>query len=581
MKKRRYFGDFVGAYFCYSDVFDRRPALDEIIGLLRDLEPTETAAFLCRMHAEIRLVEKEREPFAKVQQMLASAFLDQETVDRFKQRFGTVHLADRPVFHTSQLLNVLRLVLVHSTGAEDPSSSRVTGDKIGTACLMMNDLLLTAEEEMAISSGATDDRRLALMTQICGPFEVMNPAAIHHVIYRSRIMFHELLRQKKVVERIAQHCNGFDFEQEFVKACGIPLQRWLVIVFSFYAYLSQYIAKDDSRHLEFTAIDATKFRGQSKIGPAELEAVLKTISLPLREFRDLLRLPRPVDWRFDYVPFKTAPFIELVPNKFFCSDIGFLIEKMHTGVYWTMHNALGPSDRHRLSTAWGILFEEYVNWFLDGAEHKLPLKFYASPSWEDGCESFDGLFLQDTRFMPMEYKGGILKMEARYAGSTQAFESDLDKKIGAGCEQLARKLQMVFHCDPADRKALKNIPVNHVTRVVPVLVVQDQILRGVLINWWLNRKFNSVLDRTRIRSGVEIDALNVISIHELETMVLSAETGKFDLFHGLQLRCFRDPAMTSELHNFLMALPGYGEGRSERIMSIVEQQFAEIENSLF
>lgn len=308
---------------------------------------------------------------------------------------------------------------------------------------------------------------------------------------------------------------------------------------------------------------------------------MKTLSLPLNEFKWMLNAPRPTDWRFDFVPFKAKPLIEVRPDKFLCPDIGFLIEKMHSGVYWSIFEGLTERERPRLFSAWGVLFEEYVNWFLSDRRFATPLLFYSSPKWPGGAECFDGAFIEDSRFLPMEYKGGFLKIEARYSGNPQAFESDLDLKIGEGCQQLARKIEALFNADPMKRKMLKDLPLDHVTRVIPVLVVQDHILRGPFINWRLNKIFNDRIDRTQLHSGVAVDPLNLVGIHELETMAESADGGTYDFFHGLQLRCFRDPLMSSDLHNFLMGVPGYGNGKSERIQKILEEQWGDIVTHLF
>jgi len=97
----------------------------------------------------------------------------------------------------------------------------------------------------------------------------------------------------------------------------------------------------------------------------------------------------------------------------------------------------------------------------------------------------------------------------------------------------------------------------------------------------LNKKFNQLLDRTQLRLGVNVDSLNVVHIHELETMAESGEAGSFDIFYGLQLRCHADPEMHTELHDFLMNLPGYGQGKSNRIEAILEQQWKEMEQYIF
>jgi hypothetical protein len=573
-----YFG---GAYFLHKDVFDRRPTLSELQSSLRDLDRVDALTLLCQINADLRLSKREKEPAGKLQQELAGALLDDETVARFKERFGGVNMAERPVFHTPQILNVIRLVVQHSSGSEKPLTETSARYKLGAACLMMSDLLLTEEEEAAIVTGPDEQKMQALMTQMLGPFEVVNTAAITHIVYRSRIMFHILLSDKRLVQRIANECQGFDFAQEFSRVVGMSLSHWLFLLFAFYAYLSNYLHSDGTRHHEFLAIDRTKFRGESKITLTDLDVALKTLSVPMNKFGRMLNELRPTDWRFDFVPFKARPLIEIQPDKFLCPDIGFLIEKMHSGVYWAIFEGLTEPERPRLFKAWGILFEEYVNWFLNDRRFSTPLLFYSSPKWPDGTECFDGAFTQDSRLLPMEYKGGFLKIEARYSGNPKAFDSDLDLKIGEGCRQLADKIEALFKADPTKRRTLKDIPLTHITRVIPVVVVQDHILRGLFINWHLNKIFNARLNRTQLSSEVTVDSVNLVGIHELETMAESAEGGTYDMFYGLQLRCFRDPEMRSELHNFLMAVPGYGKGKSKRIEKILQEQWVDIEKYVF
>jgi hypothetical protein len=575
---KTYFG---GALILYKDIFDRSPDLSELLSVIRDLDRVQASMLLCQISAEVRLAKRDKEAIGKTQRDLAGVFFDDQTIDLLKQRFGTIHSADRVLFHPPQILSVLRLVIQHSVGGREPSTDDAAKWQLGTACLMMNDMLLTKEEAAQVSTGAEESKMRALMTQMLGPFEVMNTAAITHVLYRSRIMFHILLGQKRVIRRIQKQCRAFSFKQEFLRAVGIPLSRWLFILLAYYFYLTEYVEKNGGRDLRYLAIDRAKFGAESRITQKNMGAVLKTVSTTLANFKLELEATRPTDWRFDFVPFKSKPFIELVHDKFFCSDLGFLVDKIHSGVYWAINPALDRADRHKLFNAWGVLFEEYVNWFFKQMRVKKPLLFFPFPKWWDGTESFDGALMQDRRFVPMEYKGGFLKIEARYSGNTDSFEKDLDLKIGEGCKQLAWKIGRLFSASPRHRKKLRDVPLDHVTRVVPVLVVQDYMLRGPFVNWWLNKRFNALLDKSRLRHDVTVDSLNLVGIHELETMVESASAGSFDIIRALQLRCFADPEMRSELHNFLMAVPGYGEGKSEKIVKILNDQWAEMADYLF
>ena len=478
-------------------------------------------------------------------------------------------------------MNLVQLVILHSQGADNPFTDLKAKYRVGTASLIMSDLLVNREEREVLTSKTPDRAALSLMMQSLGPFEIQNASSISHILYRAQVLFSDILKNPSVLDRIRKECEDFDFEKTFTETVGLPLKHWLHLLLAFYSYLTFYIDQAGNRHPENLCIDRTRFKGESRVAQAEIDKVLGLISSTPEELKQALQVRRPTDWRCDFVPLRNKPFIEVYSDKFFCTDLGLLAEKIHSGVYWAINNALPTADRNKLFKAWGILFEEYVNSFLSDRKFGAALSFWPRPKWQDGTESFDGVFMQDSRFMPMEYKGGLLKVEARYSGNIDSFEKDLDKKIGEGCRQLARKIQMIFGMKSSERKGLPDIPTDHVTRIVPVLVVQDPILRGPLVNWLLNRTFNRVLDRERLRLGVAVEPLNVVSIHELETMAESAETRGFDVFHGLQLRCQADPQMQLGLHNFLLNVPGYGEGMSARRQQSLDEQLAELRKYLF
>lgn len=568
-------------YVEFREIFDRIPELAELISIIEPLRAAETVALLCQVNADLRLTRRDREALGKLQRELAGSFLDDDTIARLKQRFGGTHLGDRPIFYSYQILNVLALVIQHSRGEENPISDATAKFRVGAACLMMSDLLMTGKERAVVGTGTRESITQALMVQALGPFEIQNTPPISHVVYRSQVLLHALLTRNAVLERIRKECESFDIEEVFSRIVGVRLRHWLYLLIAFYSYLMHYIDQDGKRHPEFLAIDRTRFKGETRIEQTEIDRVLRLISSTPQDLKQAFQSQRLTDWRRDFVPIKSKPFVELFADKFFCADLGFLAEKMHSGVYWAINDGLSSTERPKLFKAWGILFEEYVNWFLSDRKFGQPLKFWPRPKWQDGTESFDGAFMQDSRFMPIEYKGGFLKTEARYSGSESSLNADLDRKIGEGCRQLAHKIEAVFDKATSARKRLLDIPSDHLTRVVPVLVVQDPILRGPLINWRLNRIFKQTLDEHRLRSSVAVDSLNLVSIHELETMAESAEVGAFDIFHGLQLRCFTDPEMRSDLHNFLLNVPGYGQGKSERFEQMFHEQFVELTRYLF
>jgi hypothetical protein len=569
----------VATYFEFREVFGRAPTSDELASLLEPLGMVESVALLCQMNADFRLAKPGRDSMAKLQREMAGGLLDDETIDVLKRRFGHEHAADRPIFHPVQMLNVLTLVLRHSRGSEDPFVSDDAKYRLGKACLMMSDLLLSAEERAALASG---DITRALVAQSRAPFETQNPPAISHVVYRAQVVVGDVLRSPCVLHRIAAECEGFDLERAFQEIVGMPLKHWLYLLVALYTYFHQYVDPDtSSRRPEHLFIDRLTFKGESAIDQRELDRVFDLISSTPDALVKMFDAHSGTDGRWDFVPLRSKPLIELRPGRFFCSDLGFLIEKMYTGAYWAINDGLPAVDRPKLFKAWGILFEEYINLFLGNREFRQPIKFWPRPKWRNGKESFDGALMQDSRFMPLEYKGGAIKMGARYATDFAAFEAELDKKIGEGCRQLARKIQVIFGKSSTGRQELEDIPTAHVTRVVPILIAQDPIAHSPLMNWLLNKTFAKELDRANLRPGITVEPLTLASVTEFELMTESAEAAGFDIFHGVQLRCQSDPEMVSGLHNFLRDLPNYGKGISTRRKRHMDDHLGEMHEFLF
>jgi hypothetical protein len=572
----------MGAYITYSDLFDRMPSWEEIIASIQTLPMLTSAVTLMRMNMVLRfaLQEHNRPNFGRLQQVMFKDFTDDNTFRRLQERFPTVLTERRPLFVPLTVLNVLRLVLAYSRESEPLSTEDVPALRysLGTACLMMNNLLVSAEEERQIKEGEKDTRRLALLVQSLAPFELALPPVDSHLLLRDGVIFRMLLGNLAVQSRIARQCRGFDFKVEFERLIGISLERWLYVMFAIYSYYLQGGNVFDP-HLEFSFLDPTVFAGQTHITAAELNAVLSTLSGSMSELRREIARDMATDPRFDFVPFRTNPLVPISTNRLACIDLSFVLEKLHTGVHWAIHDAYRNRDAKRddLFKAWGILFEEYVHWLLSGIETKLPIKYFR-PQWEEGGESFDGMLLQGDVLVPLEYKGGFLARKARYSGNAQDFTNDADKKFGAGCRQLATKLIALFAEKESERKKMTDAPpLAHVRAVVPVLVLQDNILRAPFLNWYLNRQFQRELARFSFRPDIVIRPLNVVNVFELETMVNSSEASEFDFIYGLHHRAVRDQEMLSDLQEFLMQFPTYGRQQSPRWMRVYE----ELQCSLF
>jgi hypothetical protein len=534
------------------------------------------------VHIRHAFQEPTRENLAWLQGFLLRNFLDEDTFRRLQERFPTEKLEDRLLFHPLQILNVLRLALRVCGDAPDrrPDQNENDRHQLGAACLMTSDLLSTEEEEKQIMQGNDDERAKNLMVQMLSSFEVVNPARPSHLLFRSYVQFRMLLKDGVVREDIRRTCRGFDLEGRFQEVAGISLDKWVALLFAAYSYYLGRSREELVSQPELFVINRTSFISLSQATQEEMDLFLATVSCSLEELTNAALADTSSDPRFDLVPFRAKPMYEVSKGNFACIDPAFLLEKMHVGVFWLICDKFPPDNRDDLFKAWGKLFEHYVDWLFQGMSRR-PAAFFSFPTWENGVESFDGVFSKESLIVTMEYKGGFLSREAKYSGSPDALFPELERKVVAGCQQLASKIGMLFNKNRPKRKKLRDVPIQHVRRVLPLLIVQDHALRGFMVNWWLNRRFRDLIKLQPIAADVEVLPLNVVNIQELETLVESYEGSQLDFLYVLHNRAIRNPDMISDLGHFLAGVDAYRFPQSDRATKIHDQFQAAMISYLF
>jgi hypothetical protein len=570
-----------GAYILYSELFDRKPEWADVVRILHGLNRLHTVLLMSRINTHLRhaLDSPGPEALNRVQGFLTRNFIDDLTLERLQERFPNVQMRDQPIFHPLQVLNMLRLATAECSGGEQqrPDQSEAFRFQLGTACLMMNDLLVSEEEELAITKASADERERLLMAQMLTMWEVMNPTDARHLLFRSHVLFRCLFKDEAIRDEIRGKCRGFDIGERFRQVAKMELDKWLSLIFAVYSYYMGRRVEELNEQPQVFVINRQAFIGRSGITQVEMDDFLTTVSSPFDELCAAVSKERPVDPRFDFVPFRSRPLYATAEGNFACFDTAFLLEKMYSGVHWLIHDDLPLNERNDLFKAWGLLFERYVHWLFSGFPNGPAAAYFPFPRWEGGQESFDAVFLKESLLIPLEYKGGFLSQEAKYSARADALIDELERKVVPGCDQLAAKIASLFDVDRSKRKTLTGIPVQQVRRVMPVLIVQDHALRGLSINWWLNRRFRELMSARPIRAGVEVVPLNVVNIEDLERLVESSDSGTFDFIYSLHNKAVRDPEMKQQLHNFLFGSAGYCTSESTRWKRIQDQ----IEEAMF
>lgn len=569
-----------GPYIRFSDLYDRKPSSEEVVDLIEDLDCLHTVLLLTRLTTQLRhaLFQRDEGDLAWIQGFFAFNFLDDDVKARIESRvknFGAM----RPACHPLQLFNLLRLSLGLCRGCIRPDIDEGARKRLGKALLMENDLLLTSVEEQRILAGEDDDRRLDLMVQMLAPMELLNPTPPRHLLVRGFVLYHKLLRDGALCQTIREQCGGLQILEEFEKQSGIHLYKWLnllVATWTHFMHPSQAQLTADS---SVFILNPAVFLAQSKVKDSDFRALLNAVSISFEALQLEMAQQRPVDPRVDLVPIKARPLCQINEYAITCLDTALLVEKMFAGVHWLIHDGLNtPQERRHLFSAWGLLFEKYVGWLFAGLQGRHGNVFLSDISWKNGDKSFDGLLLKGHIIAVMEYKGGFLRQDAKYALDREKTLADIESKyVAKGCHQLALHLERMFPLGrPRARFVCGESSADHIDMeipeaiksVMPILVVQDAALSGLLVNWWLNKRFQEELACRKVGTDLRILPLTVIQVDELETMVESAESGDFDFTGTIERRCSDDPDMLSQLQDFLFAAKGFPTERSERFEEI-------------
>lgn len=579
----------LATYFTYRELFDRLPAKEELEGIIKGLNAFNTVLLTARLNTMLRHATLSQNPqdtkaYENFQFWFAAVFLDLDTKQRLEARFGDQNLTRRPVFHPMQFLNIIRLALDLANGDENakPDTSNLHSHQLGAACLMVNDLFLSNEEQQNLKVGSSDDRRKHLMLQSLASLELSNPTPVRNLFFRSYATYRIVLQEPDLLKRIKKECGGLDIEEDFETHFGIALMAWLSLVYGAESLMVTPTQQQFFDKPETFLINRKSILQNSTLSQVQIDSFFDKLSWDFEELRTEVRKDRKVDQRFDLVPFKSRPFFETSPDNYACIDLGLLTEKLHNGPYFLLSNKLPENERWKVFSAWGLLFESYVNWLLKGLDCRHSAQFYPDARWESGEKSFDAVFVKSRVLVVMEHKGGFLSQEARYSNDLNRFMADLQSKIGKGCEQLARDIGFLFPATSTARP-LRDIPVRSNTLcVLPVMVVQDLMLRTPFINYFLNQRFQSEKTRFPVKPGVAILPLSVVQTTDLENLVELAEAVDLDVFGFLHRRCNKSQDMLWELSDAMSSLPEAKKtGQSARLQDVFNKANDEICSILF
>jgi len=486
----------IGVVVSFSEIFNRPPTIEGARAILSQYKRESVLLVLAKIGAALRLWF--RPDYEKDNGLARDVFKNAGQADN-----DAMAGKPRRLFFTRLgVLATARLALSACDKDDAPAiAAPQQAAQIMACCLMMN--------EMTASTGPLTGVADLLVHQLA------NHNAMAHYDFRA-----DLLRSLEMFERnrelLAKEPGTVDLEREFSRATGLSPRQFielcLVIGAPYRMMDAGSLIADDPTFF----IDRNRF-GNMKLSDTELTAFFGTVARTARELADFLPTQgeRPLA---DTTLFQSWPMIRAGDEeRYYCCDIASLMDKTGRGLYWTLFGAADNATKGKLGGTYGRAFEAYLHDCVRRARFT-PDTYIESPSFANGDEVCDGMFVDGTSLVLCEYKSSVLRSDAKLSGQLDQLEPEIRKKfvIGdddgrKGIAQLSRSIERLLQGEP-----VVGLPDGRRIIIFPVMVC----LEGAMLCPGMSGYLNGQFDRSALRKrSARIAPLTLIDVEHYEDLM--------------------------------------------------------------
>jgi hypothetical protein len=424
----------------------------------------------------------------------------------------------RIVFHRQQLLLVAKEAILRcEEQAQDPLVLRYWG-KLSAAFLMANDHLHFDHPQTA----SEEAEMIGMLPNFVLVQEYAGRNLLAHRVVRAHLMY----------ARFAAALNGrpeyMNLAHVFQELTGLSLVEYEALCFGALTRCMKIDLAAFKASPGVFLLSANNFQSTAMPGH-KLERFFDEVSATIEAFRsDFTAKDTSL---LDFTRFRDKPFVRH-GDTLFPIDLGLLAEKIETGPFWRVLTGL-PDDRakKRLHAFWGALFEEYLNWLFSGSVDGNLNVYHHSPKYaSNGSQVCDGIIRCGSVAVIMEYKGSTFTARGKYGGGGELLLDEIKKKLvktekeKKGVTQLADAIHRMFsRSDPA---RVEGIDLSSVKTVFPVLVTRDEIGGTMLVNYLLNKEFQQILNKKKVRPR-RVTPLFCLNADEVEYVSAYLRTVRF------------------------------------------------------
>lgn len=534
----------------YSDVYGQRLPLSEALARLKLFPLAPLLQLLSRADCTFAFLDVEKED--KAQAILIHELLT--PAQRTDLKAALLRLSGDPrrqarhfVFHELQILNAIKLALVHCEDSVPAMPTDLT--PVGEALLILNDHLAPVDFASGRFTALSKEQQHELMRS-----HLIQSMAFHQGVRIAAF----LARWYDLIFLDAQLCTGCpgfrNLLADLSKITGLDgmlyyslghilLAHWLRITYE--------NAGSENPVIRIPDFFTTNFN----IPLTELEPTFDQFATSREAIREQFQ-GRPAWEPFYFLPMQARPILRK-GDVVFCLSKRFLAEKLGPGLYHTI--LTGQPDRKQgdlFLTFFGYVFESYIHRLLSRIfpPAKALVQRYLRDVRHPGTNEqiADGIIVYEDSVVLIEAKAPLFPVAVLAGGDPV----EIDEKLEDIVFHAARQLNALIGHIRAGKLTYLGIEPARIRRYYPLVVsLQFVPLEPLLYGYIMERIerqgcFRDLIDPTR--PDTQVAPLQIASVADLERLETALATGK-SLVEILAKKASNDSLSSETFGNFLLS----------------------------
>ena len=379
-------------------------------------------------------------------------------------------------------------------------------------CYLIANGLLEAEPPN-FGTNLTEEERNALLAALIPGFEYrINASPGPYIKY-------SLVRSKELLEGLQGACSTFDVNATFSRATGLSLEDYQYLILSILSVSLSFSLEDILDGSEIF-VDTQPSPDLAPLYDRLLQHTCIPIDALALEVETIPSLPN------EFLLLRKYPLVQIDENRIMCIDIGFLLEKLETGVFWIIRDQLEEERRGRgkeIIDLRGKVFEDYAASIIKRVLSDTGTcaeRYIISPMYDrrEQAECTDIAVCSDDTLILLECKAPLLSANTKFSGDFFNLHDGIKPNAIKGVEQLWNAIQTLGHTDTTQRHQTEGIDMSQVRKIYPVLVLSDRMFSFPFMNRFLDSEFKRLVTLNDLEEHLEIMPLTVLTIEDLENL---------------------------------------------------------------